>query len=387
MIRRRFQTRFKALSRQFSIICILGPRQCGKTTFVKSNLKNFDYFDLEKNSDLVRIESDPEDFLKNQRHKSIILDEAQRLPSVFPVLRSFVDEHHKRKERIVLLGSASFDLIKDISESLAGRVGFLDMTPLQYDEVPDWKKLWYRGGFPKAYLEKNDHRRLDWFDNYVRTFIERDIKNMGIELSSPQMRKLWAMLSHVHGGQWNASEVGSSLGMSYHTVNRYVDILEKSFLARKLTPYFVNIGKRLTKVPKIYLRDTGLLHFFLGIHTEKDLGVHFKRGASWESFVIENIIGFLGRLSGGFEFYFYRTSTGQEVDLLIKKGNRLTLVEIKLHSSPKKEDASGLITGMRDLKCDRGYIVRPEGETYSLGNGIRVFSFKKLLEHLKQDLG
>ena len=375
--------RLRELLKQFPIVCILGPRQCGKTTFVKTVLSGWHYFDLEKPSDLVRIEEDPEAVL-HQWGQHLIFDEAQRLPSLFPILRSFVDELPQKKGRIVLLGSVSPHLIRNISESLSGRVGFLDMTPFLLPEIQDLQTLWLRGGFPDAYFQKNQQRRRDWFESYTRTYIERDLAAVGIDVSATQMRKLWSMLAHVHGGIWNASELASSMGTSYHTINRYADILEQSFLVRKLPPYYVNLGKRLVKSPKIYLRDSGLLHYFLGIQNKRDLDVHPKKGASWEGFVMEQILGIISAKTPRWEPFFWRTATHQETDLLLKKGTELIPIEIKTHTSPKKSDVPGLLSCMTDLGCKKGYVVRPQGKSYSLSHGIQVVTLEELLKIIQQ---
>jgi predicted AAA+ superfamily ATPase len=299
--RRHFLDRLHQLLRTFLIVSILGARQCGKTTFIKNVLPEWKYLDLEKPSDVIRLTEDPEETL-NDLKKHFILDEAQRLPSLFPVLRSFIDQQPTKNSQVILLGSASLSLIKQISESLAGRVGFLDMTPFQWDEVHGQRKsltlnqLWHRGGFPNAFLKSSEPSRTDWFEFYTRTFIERDLSVLGIEISAPQMRRLWTMLAHLNGGIWNASQLGAALGTSYHTVNRYTDILEQTFLLRKLQPYFANIGKRIVKSPKVYFRDTGLLHFFLGIRENHSLEVHPARGASWEAFIIEHVMTAYQRL-------------------------------------------------------------------------------------------
>ena len=359
----------------------MGPRQCGKTTFAKTELSGWRILDMERPSDLAKLESDPEDFLERAQGK-IVFDEAQRFPQIFPILRSIVDAQRKNFGRFVLLGSVSPHLVRGVPESLAGRVGFLDMTPFIMGEVSSWRNLWFRGGFPQAHLEGDDSRRNEWFEAYTRTFIERDLQQLGIRVSSAQMRKLWSMLAHVHGGIWNASEIGNSLGVNYHTVNRYVEILEESFLMRRLSPYFVNIGKRLVKSPKIYLRDTGLLHHFLGISSAEILAEHPKRGASWEGFVVEQAISFVSLQHPEAQYFFWKTATGQEVDLLIKVGKTILPIEIKTQGSPRKSDVKGLVACLEDLRLREGYVVRPQGETYSLGDGIRVVTLEELLKKL-----
>lgn len=389
MIGRQYKTRLAYLLKHFPIVCILGPRQCGKTTFVRTALPEWQYLDLERPSDLVRISQDPEDAL-NRLERRFILDEAQQLPELFPLLRSFVDRDRGRNGQSVLLGSASPGLIKAISESLAGRAGFLDMAPFRWHEVKGiteqvkMETLWFRGGFPDAFLKTSDRARLDWFEAYTRTFIERDLSALGIAISPPQMRKLWTMLAHVNGNLWSASKLAASMGVSYHTINRYTDILEQTFLIRKLQPWFANIGKRLVKSPKIYFRDSGLLHYFLGIHNSGTLDVHPNRGASWEAFVVDQLISAFELYSPGSQPFFWRTARGDEVDLLMVRGDDLIPFEIKLHSSPQKKDVAGLLSCMKDLQIDRGYILYPGKQQYSLGGGVVSIPAEELLGRPEQ---
>jgi len=383
MVKRHFTKRLQTLLKTFPIVCIMGPRQSGKTTFIRTALPRWQYLDLEKPSDYIRLSGDPEDAIKRLK-QHFILDEAQVLPSLFPLLRSFVDLNRRKKGQMVILGSASLTLIKQISETLAGRAGFLDITPFNWNEVQGRRKaaldiLWYRGGFPDAFLTQSDKARIDWFDAYTRTFIERDLTALGIIISAPQMRKLWAMLAHTNGAIWNASQIASSMGVSFHTVNRYTDILEQTFLIRKLPPFFANIGKRVIKSPKVYFRDTGLLHYFLGIHEAKSLSINPYRGASWEGFVIEQVISAFQLFSPGFQAFYWRTAAGAEADLLIKKGERLIPFEIKLHSAPSKRDVPGLISCMKDLNLNKGYILYPGDVEYSIGGGITVLPTETIL--------
>jgi predicted AAA+ superfamily ATPase len=365
---RYFLKRVKNLFKQFPIVCLLGPRQCGKTTFVKREFSTWHYIDLESPSQQTRVAEDIEFFLE-RLSGPVIFDEAQQLPQLFSVLRSYVDKNSLPKKRILLLGSAAFDLIKNISESLAGRIGFVDMTPFQFAEVANLSHLWLTGGFPSAYLQNNHQQRQEWFEAFTRTFIERDLTRLGIDVSASQMRRLFGMLAHTHGGLWNASEIGSSLGVTYHTVNRYLDILEQTFLIRKLTPFYANIGKRLTKSPKIYFRDSGLLHYFLGIQKKKELDIHPKRGLSWEGFVIEQIINEAKLSHPSVEPYFWQTATKQEVDLILKKGSELIPIEVKTHSSPDRSMVPGLIHCLEDLGLKKGYVIYPGKDQYTLLNG------------------
>jgi hypothetical protein len=384
MVARRYQAVLRRLLRRFPVVTVLGPRQCGKTTFIRQALPDWTYLDLERPSDAAPLAADPEARLGQLRGR-VVLDEAQRLPEIFPVLRGIVDRGRARRGRFVLLGSASPGLVRQISESLAGRTAFLDLPPFRWDELaarragPGLSALWFRGGFPVAFLERDDRARHDWLEGYTRTFIERDLAALGIDVSAPQMRRLWTMLAHVNGGLWNASQLAASLGVSYHTVNRYVDILEQTFLVRKLPPYFASIGKRLVKSPKLYFRDTGLLHYFLGILTPEALDTHPARGPSWEAFVIDQLVSAFHRAIPGSQPFFWRTAQGDEVDLLVEGGGRRVPFEMKLHSAPGADDARGLRRCMTDLDLPRGYLVYPGREPYSLGHGVTALPVQRLL--------
>ena len=384
MIERHYGPLLRRLLRRFPSVTILGPRQCGKTTFIRRALPDWTYLDLERPSDSAPLAADPEARL-NQLGDRVIFDEAQRVPEVFPILRGVIDRRRSRNGRFVLLGSASPSLVRQISESLAGRTAFLDLSPFRWGEVKAHRQtgglatLWFRGGFPPAFLERDERGRHEWLESYARAFIERDLPALGIEVSASQMRKLWTMLAHCNGGVWNASQLASSLGVSYHTVNRYVDILEQTFLIRKLPPYFANIGKRLVKSPKIYFRDTGLLHFFLGIHSAPALDTHPARGMSWEAFIIDQLISASQQAEPGCQAYFWRTSQGNEIDLLVSIGTKKIPFEIKLHSAPTAQDGATLLQCMRDLRLARGYLIHSGREHYSLGNGVTALSAEKAL--------
>ncbi|NND65323.1 MAG: ATP-binding protein [Gammaproteobacteria bacterium] len=385
MIPRHFSDRLHQLLEQFPVVTVFGPRQAGKTTFVKHALPDWQYIDLERRRDRVRVEEDIEYFL-SQLDGPIIFDEAQLAPELFSELRGFVDRDRAKKGRIVLLGSASFRLNQQVSETLAGRVGFVDLTPLHWHELHgseldiSMSDRWFRGGFPEAVLNNSNEQRFEWFESYVRTFVERDLPAMGINVTAAQMHSLWRMLAHFHGSLWNASQLASSLSVDYKTVNRYVDILEQAFLIRKLQPYFVNLGKRLVKRPKVYLRDSGLLHHFLDVAEPKKLDVSPNRGASWEGFVIEQIIEAYRLSKPQYHPYFWRTARGSEVDLLMVAGENIIPFEIKLHSSPTKKMVTGLLQCMQDLNLKSGYVVYPGTERYSLGDGIITLPAQKLLE-------
>jgi len=384
MIDRNYGAVLRRLLRQFPCVTVLGPRQCGKTTFIRAALPAWTYLDLERPSDSAPLAADPEARL-NQLGDRVVFDEAQRIPELFAVLRGIIDSRRTQRGRFVLLGSASPSLIRHISESLAGRTAFLDLPPFRWSEVKsdrqtrNLKALWFRGGFPEAFLQRDDRARHDWLESYTRSFIERDLPSLGIDVSASQMRKLWAMLAHCNGGVWNASQLAASLGVSYHTVNRYVDILDQTYLIRKLPPYFANIGKRLVKSPKLYFRDTGLLHFFLGIHSVSVLDTHPARGMSWESLIIDQLISYFQQAVPGSQHYFWRTSQGHEIDLLIDLGTNKIPFEIKLHSAPTAQDGTTLRQCMRDLNLPRGYLVHSGRENYSLGNGITALAAEQIL--------
>ncbi len=384
MIQRRYELVLRRLLGHFPAVTILGPRQCGKTTFIRRALPGWTYLDLERPSDAAALAADPEARLA-QLGGQLIFDEAQRVPELFPVLRSVIDSRRSQRGRFVLLGSASPSLVRQMSESLAGRTAFLDFPPFRWDEVGARRgmrglaTLWFRGGFPPAFLERDDRARREWLESYTRAFIERDLPALGLDVSASQMRKLWAMLAHCNGAIWNASQLASSLGVSYHTVNRYVDILEQTFLIRKLPPYFANVKKRLVKSPKVYFRDTGLLHFFLGIHSASMLDVHPARGMSWEAFIMDQLVSAFRRVVVGSQAYFWRTAQGDEVDLLVDLGSRRVPFEVKLHSAPTAEDARGLRRCMAGLELPRGYLIYPGRENYSLGDGITAVSAERLL--------
>jgi predicted AAA+ superfamily ATPase len=377
MIRRTFGPQLRRLLRNFPVVTILGPRQCGKTTFARTELADWSYLDLERPTTAAPFAADAEARFA-QLGDRLVLDEAQCCPAIFTVLRGIVDERRARNGRFVLLGSSSPTLVRGISESLAGRTAFLDLTPLRLDETgpsgADLDTLWFRGGYPTPFLLDDDGSRSAWFEGYTRAFIERDLPALGVDVSAATMRKLWTMLAHVNGGMWNASQLAGSLGVSYHTVERYVDVLEQAFLVRRLLPYAANLGKRLVRRPKVLFRDTGLLHHFLGIDRRDVLEVHPVRGASFESFVVDQLISAFGRTAPGARFSFFRTATGVEADLVVESGGRVVPFEIKVKSAPDRDDAASLRRVMTDLKAPRGYVVHAGAGTYSLGDGVQATS-------------
>lgn len=366
----------------FPAVAILGPRQCGKTTLVKQSLPEWRYLDMERPSDSRPMQSDAEARLR-QLGNQVILDEAQVLPSLFPVLRALIDEDRKENGRYVLLGSASPELIKGLSESLAGRIAFVELTPFQYREIAEegdagrsLDHFWLRGGFPDAFLQNDTQVRSDWYEAYQKTFLERDLHLLQTGANPALLGKLWTLFAHVHGGIWNASSFSAALGVSYHTVNRYADILEGSFLIRRLQPYHANIGKRLVKSPKLYLRDTGLLHHFLGIHEQSILDVHPARGASWESMIVEGLIAKWKEKDSSARLFYWRTAAGAETDLLVESQGKLHPYEVKIHSSPVLNDVRGLVGCMEDLGIVEGTVICNCMEPYPMGKGISAVPAK-----------
>lgn len=371
----------------FPLVAILGPRQCGKTTFAKGHLPDWKYLDLELPSDRRRLESDLESTVRSLGDH-VILDEAQRMPALFPLLRSLADEQRSTKGRWVLLGSASFDLVRGISESLAGRIAFIELPGLQPLEIaPPGRDLstgsiqgrWFRGGYPEALLQEDDRARTDWFEAYEQTFIQRDVLALGLGTRAPTVGRLWTMMAHAAGGIWNASSFGAALGINHQTVSRYAELLEGSFLIRRLQPWYANIGKRLVKSPKLLFRDTGLLHHFLGIHSFSTLETHPQRGHSWENFLIESLIVRLGLEKTGCQFGYWRTQAGAEVDLIVERAGKVVPIEIKLHSSPVASDLRGLSQCIEDLGCDFGVVVHGGEASYPIGPRIRAIPAREAL--------
>ena len=381
--------RLRRLLQTFPAVAVLGPRQCGKTTLVRRLFPKAESFDLERPSDLRRLESDPE-YVLGRLKPPVILDEAQRMPDLFPILRALIDEHRAGCGRFVLLGSAHPSLVRGISESLAGRIGFLELDPFTYAEAAaagaGLDDLWLRGGFPDACLHADRRSRRDWVDGYIRTFLERDLAGLAVDVSAAQMRRLFHMLAYANGALWNASEFGRALDLSYHTVNRYDDILEQGFLLRRLPPYFANLSKRLVRSPKIYLTDSGLLHAILGVETSRQLDVSPQRGLSWEGFMIEQIIRREKLAHPSSRFYFWRTATGQEIDLIVERGGRRIGVEMKVGTRVDPSDWKTLRYAIENLKLARAYVVNQSEAPYSPLAGVEVVPAERLLVSPKWSL-
>lgn len=356
MFARLASERLLHLARQFPAVLILGARQVGKTTLARQTFASHSYLDLEDPATHTLFAEDPRFQLDARHGQGLVLDEAQRLPVLFDALRGAVDADRQRMGRFVILGSAQPTLVRQVADSLAGRVGILELPPLTVQEastgsqpVADYQQLWLCGGFPDALsaAARGGHFR-DWWEAYLRTYVERDLPTMGVGADPIIMRKLLTMLAHVQGGMANLSQLAGALGCSQPTVARYVDILEQSFLLRRLPPYFRNVGKRLVKAPKLYLRDTGLLHHLLNIDSLAALDSHPVRGASWETFVLEDLLRREALAHPHGQPHFWRTAGGAETDLLLERGGALHAVEIKTARATSPYLARGLRAIMED---------------------------------------
>jgi predicted AAA+ superfamily ATPase len=354
----------RALARS-PAVAILGPRQCGKTTLARQVVSDVvhDWFDLEDPTAVRRLEA-PKLALENAKG-IIVLDEIQRVPDLFPLLRVLVDATPGR--RYLILGSASPSLVRIASESLAGRVEFVDLGGFDLSEVGygEALKLWCRGGFPRSYLSASDEDSLAWRHSFVRTFLERDLPQVDVRVPAPTMRRFWTMLAHYHGQVWNASELGRALGVNEKTARSYLDVLEGTYVVRVLQPWYENLGKRLIRSPKVYVRDSGLLHALLGLPSLAEVLGHPKVGASWEGFAIEEV---LRRVEG--DPWFWATHQGAELDLLLlRRGDRLGF-------EFKRTDAPRLTKSMRiaqqNLRLDRLFVVYPGSQRYALGDDIEA---------------
>jgi len=383
MKKRSIQGSVEASLKKYPVVGIVGSRQAGKTTLAKMIRKGISkkviYLDLELPSDLNKLH-DPELYLAQFTDSLVIIDEIQRLPSLFPLIRALVDKK-RIGGRFLILGSASPELIKRSSESLAGRIIYHELSPFTIHETghKNIQQLWLRGGYPLSYLAGSAEDSFQWRESFIKTYLEMDIPQLGIRVPSAQLRRFWTMVAHSHGHLWNASQIAGSLGVSAPTVRSYLDILEETFVVRRLQPYYVNVKKRLIKSPKAYIRDSGILHSLLRIEDLDDLMGNPAVGRSWEGFVIEQIIGLLPE---GWSYFFYRTGAGAEIDLLIvDKKNRPIAVEVKYSASPKAE--RGFWNALEDLSCRKAFIVYPGEETYPSGKNTVTLSIKKLHNIIK----
>lgn len=379
LISRRVQDVVKEYLNVFPAVVILGSRQCGKSTLIRmmsEELPEMLYLDLQNRDDYAML-SEPTLFFRNNADKIVCLDEIQQVPELFSVLRSEIDRD-RRNGRFILLGSASRELLQNTSETLAGRIGLIDMTPFTYEELYgssdfDINRFWLRGGYPDSYLSENDEYSSLWRESFIRTYIERDIPQFGFQITSRQMLRLMLMIAHNHGQLLNSSKLGESLGITHPTVKRYVDVLEQTYLIRSLPPFFANTKKRIVKSPKIYVRDTGLLHQLLQIRTFNDLLGHPVFGASWEGLVVENVCSSVLNA----EFSFFRSATGEEMDLIVQKNGRVVAIECKASTAP--QIAQGFWNAVDIIRPDRTFVVAPVERKYEIHENVDVVNLGDLL--------
>ncbi|MEX2445146.1 MAG: ATP-binding protein [Alkalispirochaeta sp.] len=368
----------------FPAVALLGPRQVGKTTLARTFAyqRTATYLDLENPADREKL-SDPLGYLSGRSESLIIIDEIQRVPGLFEVLRGIIDENilaGRRAGQFLLLGSASIDLLRQSSESLAGRIAYLELAPFSTLEITpnQTEELWVRGGFPPSFLASGDRESALWRNNFIDTYLERDLPQLGPRIPAETLRRFWTMLAHAQGSLFNAAQFARSLGVDGKTVARYLDLLVDLLLLRRLPPYHTNTRKRLVKSPKVYVRDSGLLHALLRLRTMDDVLGHPVAGASWEGFVIENLISSAPK---GTEPSFYRTATGVELDLILDlPGGSRWAIEIKRGKVPSPGKA--FRTALEDIKPDRAFIVYGGTERYSKGEGIEVIGLRELTELL-----
>ena len=368
---------------EFPAVALLGPRQAGKTTLARIILdarQDAIHLDLERPSDLAKL-ADPELFLSRQGDRLVVLDEIQRQPELFAVLRALIDDN-RRPGRFLLLGSASPQLLQQASESLAGRIAFCELAPFDCSEVQvdlaGLQDFWLRGGFPLSWLAQNDEASFAWREAFIATHLERDIPSFGIRVPGATLRRFWQMLAHLHGQLWNASRLASSFGVSAPTVQHYLDILEATYMLRRLQPYQANLGKRLVKSTKVYLRDSGILHALLGITSLDDLAGHPVVGASWEGWVLEQIAQLLGPQ---WQLSFYRTAAGAEMDIVAERGKHRIGFEIKFSSAPTL--TKGFWSAKSDLILERACVVAPVVSGYPLAPDVEVVPAAGLAAWLK----
>lgn len=389
MIKRTQFDKILDLLREFPAVGLLGPRQTGKTTLALAIADKFEkealYLDLERPSDLARLQ-EAESYFELHQGKLIILDEVQRMPAVFNILRTVIDQQ-KRKGikagQFLVLGSSSLELLQQSAESLAGRIAYTELGGFTVEEIPDHvarqDQLWLRGGFPDSYLSATDAASFRWRQQFISTYLERDVPMLGPRIPAVTLRRLWTMLAHQQGQPLNIAKLASNLDVSAPTVRRYIELLEDLLLIRSLRPWAINTGKRLVKAPKIYIRDSGLTHSLLNIETMDDLLSHPVLGASWEAFVMENLLAVLPDTN---KVSYYRTGAGAEIDLVVeKKRNKIYAIEIKRSLSPSV--TKGFHIGAEDIPATERFLVYPGEERYPVTKSITAISVFDMMRELK----
>mgnify|MGYP000154928104 CR=1 FL=1 len=381
MIKRSIKTKLLQDLSFFPVVCLIGPRQCGKSTLAKEVLEEYPseksiFLDLERDSDIAKL-IHAEEFLQQHINQTVCLDEVQRKPDLFPLLRALIDLN-RVPARYLLLGSASSEVINESSESLAGRISYQELSPFLILEVLvlsetahekniKTKTLWERGGFPDSFLAQNSELSYRWREEFIKTFIERDIPMLDIRIPALTLNRLLSMIAHSHGQILNLSKLGDSLGSSHTSVRQYIDLFENTFILRTLPPFEANLKKRLIKSPKIYVRDSGLLHALLKLDSLSEILSHPVCGSSWECFVIENI---LQSLSNKWSYGFYRTQAGAELDLVLEKGTRRIAVECKLSHTPTL--SKGFWRACEDLEIEEAYVIAPVTESFPAGKSDKT---------------
>jgi len=388
MILRDLTLKLQELMPDFPAIAILGPRQVGKTTLAQELVETIDpqsiYLDLESPSDRSKL-AEAEQYFDLHEGRLIILDEIQRMPDLFPLLRGVIDRRRKKGFRscqFLILGSASLDLIRQSSESLAGRIAYEELLGFNILEVDSIEghltKLWLRGGFPDSFLASSDRSSMTWRGNFITTYLERDIPQIAQFVPANRLHRLWTMLAHQQGQLINLSKLGANLDLTSPTVKSYVEMLEDLLLIRSLRPWLVNVGKRLVKSPKIYIRDSGITHALLNLTKLDDLLGHPVVGGSWEGFIIENILSVLPK---GADYGFYRTTGGAELDLVLSLNGEIWAIEIKRTLTPKP--SKGFVIAVEDIQARHKYFVYAGSDFFPIGSGTFAISLKDIMLKLK----
>jgi len=382
MIKRKVEKQLMQLIKHFPAVCVLGPRQVGKTTLVKrlaSTVKKpVLYLDLERDADRLKLQ-DADSYLAQHTDKCVIIDEVQFMPSLFQALRPLIDDK-RVAGRFILTGSASPELIKGVSESLAGRIGYVELSPFALLETStklSMEKHWFRGGFPSSYLARQNVSSRQWLDFFIKSYLERDLNLIyNINFSKVTMQKMWTMIAHYHGNILQAENFGRALGITGPTAARYFDFLEGAFIIHRLPAYSHNSKKRLVKSPKLYLRDSGVLHRLCHFDDVEDLKSNVIVGNSWEGYVVEQIYN---SKPDYLRLYYYRTHDGAETDVVIEKGNKVVAcIEIKFSNAPVL--SKGFYNSLQDLKCKAGFVITPSSENYVNGQGVKICSLSDFLK-------
>ncbi len=382
MIARRSRSQLHSLLAEYPAVALIGPRQVGKTTLALEIAETADsvYLDLESPSDRARL-SDPELYLADHEDRLVILDEVHRVPDLFQILRGLIDRGRrtgKRAGRFLLLGSASMELMRQSGETLAGRIAYLELDPLDVLEVGPNERdaLWVRGGFPDSFLAGDDGRSLTWRENFIRTYLERDVPQLGPRIPAETLRRFWVMLAHAQGRMFNAAGLARGLGVGGKTISRYLDLMVDLLLVRRLTPWRRNVGKRLVKSPKVYVRDSGIVHALLGLGAKEEILGHPVVGLSWEGFVIESL---LSAAPDRAEASFYRASGGAEIDLILAlPGRGPWAVEVKRSLNPRP--SKGFHNACLDVKPEASFVVYPGHERYRVARGVEALSLADMAD-------